>query len=314
MKKKLFALLIVLLLSLPLLVSAESSWSYDKSLDVAYLNGEEYTPYQLGVSDGILPLDFNVYKAEYNDEVFYIHQPKNVENIAFLSDYSSYHYESDVYANTEGKKSLDKFFNGEYASYKLFKNSCYYTAGFNSAYVEALDSMTPTKELTVSSLQYLERYDVAGLDETGTIYHIHGAFYKFNQNLYYINYDVLDNSHFDSDGNFSYRSGNVFVVDVPEEIELQVRSAITGIKYKSDSHNQTYDVYNTAEEKFGVTLVFIVSSLMLGYLLPLIPFILSLIFARSKKSLYPKRWYILTLCSAVWMLIFTCIIVLVIIG
>ena len=314
MKKKIFVLLVALLMVLPVFSNAESLWYYDKITDTLILNGNEYLPCELEFSDHVLPLTYRVYKTESQNEIFYIYETDTTDDLVFVNDYSSYNETRTVHANARGKEILEKFQSGEYSSYKLFRDTDYYSSGFNSAFIKTLDDMPATMELTVSSMEYLQRYDVAGLDETGTLYRVHGAFYEYKNNFYYVNYDALDNTYFDADGNFSFRRGTVKLVEVPENIESEIRSAASGIRYSGDDYIHTFDVYNTASDNFGDVILFVISTVILGYLIPLVPFVLSIIFAHSKKALYPKRWYLLTLCSSVWMIVATCLVIMVVIA
>ncbi len=310
MKKKLFIFLTVILLLVPILANAQTEWSYNRDTDNINYGTEHFTREYLRLGDGLLPEHYNVYKVEDDGEVFYLHQRDDNYDLVVLSDYPSTVENFSVHLSVDGKKAYEKFLNGEFFSYMLFDESASYTAGFNGAYVKSLDDINPTMDMPVSSLQHYSHFDVAGIDETKSLYHIHGAIYDIYNNYYYINYDALDNSYFDANGNFSYRRGNVKLARVPENISRQIRSSVSNFTYKYNSYTTTYDAYNTANKSISEIALFVISTAILGYVLPLVPFILSLVFAQSKKAVYPKRWYLLTICSVLWMILATCIVVL----
>ena len=47
-------------------------------------------------------------------------------------------------------------------------------------------------------------------------------------------------------------------------------------------------------------LVFFVLAIFVGIVVPLVPLILGLVFAHSKKALHPKRWYFLSVLALAW--------------
>ena len=42
---------------------------------------------------------------------------------------------------------------------------------------------------------------------------------------------------------------------------------------------------------------------VLGYLVPIAPLVIGLVFARSKKMSHPKRWYIVAGMAVLWMVL-----------
>ncbi len=306
MKKFLFLLLTVILLIMPLSVSAENDWSF--SNDTLYNGDEAYYEVELGyLTDDILPGTFDIYKSGSNNDPYYIQVPRHTKHFVTYGEYPF--SKETIYATAEGKKILQKFNEGKFFKYMILGDqSNLYSAGINGEHVKRLDALEPTKTLLVTALRNLEMYAVAGVDKTGTFYHIHGAFYESGSGYYYINYDALDNSYFDANDNFSYRKGQVKVVEVPSDmVTLLNIQVIPFIHPKDFTYNETYDAYHMANESWGNMPLFIFSTAILGYAIPLVPFVLSLIFAHSKKALHPKRWYVLTFVSAFWLFVSTLI-------
>lgn len=311
MKKNFFVILTVILMLLPLSVSAKDEWQYSK--DTLTFGTTEYKKQEIPYTDGVLPDDFYVYKMKSESELFYAHAKADGYPLAFVSDYTSFVGDEYVYVNKEGEEILKDFISGKFSSYLLFEKNCYNTAKISNEEVNALDSITEKEPFNVSTLGNVPRYEVAGLDETGTLYHIHGAIYRIYNDYYYVNYDELDNSYFDSEGNFSYRKGTVEAVKVPTSIKALLTDGY--FEYNSFNYVETFDAYNQTLSNTNLTeiIIFWISSIILGYILPLVPFVLSIVFAQSKKALYPKRWYLLTACSGAWMLIATCILMVILI-
>lgn len=313
MKKLSVFFVIVLVLLLPLTAFAENDWIINN--DGTLYNGDiKYTKIQLAYSnDLVLPNTFDVYKTTFDDYTIYVQTLTTTDQFVTTGGY--YSSQETYYATEEGLKTIERFNNGQFSKYLLvYLNSPSTTAGFNAAHVKELDSLTPTLTLLVSDLKDLFYYNVAGVDDTCTFSHIHGAIYESENCYYYINYDELDNSYFDSEGYFSYRKGQVKAVEVPDNLAREIDSALSHTNYKTFTFNETYDAYHTANETFSTVTLFVVSTIILGYIIPAIPFTLSLIFARSKKALRPKRWYILTIVSSVWMLFSTIINLIIILG
>lgn len=313
MKKKFFVILTVILMLLPLSVSAKEEWQYNERSDTLFYGEDKYTKQIIPYTDGVLPDDFYVYKMKSESELFYAHAKADGYPLAFVSDYTSFVGNAYVYVNAEGEEILKDFISGKFSSYLLFEKNCYNTAKISNEEVNTLDSITEKEPFNVSTLGNVPRYEVAGLDKTGTLYHIHGAIYKLYSEYYYVNYDALDNSYFDSDGNFSYRRGEVDAVKVPSSIAALITDGY--FNYNNFHYTETFDAYNQTLNNTKLTeiIIFWISSVILGYLLPLVPFVLSIVFAHSKKALYPKRWYLLTACSGAWMLLSTCILMVILI-
>lgn len=307
MKKFLFLLLTVVLLIMPLSVSAENEWYFSDDTLYSSLSGKYYEVELAYLTDGILPGTFDIYKSGSNNDPYYIHVPRYTKHFVTYGEYA-YSNES-IYATSEGKQIIEEFNNGNFSKYMIFGDqSELYSGVLNGDIVKQLDAIEPTKTLLVSALRNLEMYAVAGVDKTGTFYHIHGAFYKSGSGYYYINYDVLDNSYFDANDNFSYRKGQVKAVEVPSDIVARLNNEIVpNIRFKDFTYNETYDAYHKANESWGNMPLFIFSTAILGYAIPLVPFVLSLVFAQSNKAMHPKRWYVLTFVSAFWLLVSTLI-------
>ncbi len=297
---------------IPLAVSAESEWQYSADTDTLLRGASLYTRQELPYGDGVMPDKFYVYRTEWKGELFYVHTKKDNDALAFVGDHTGDVDAERLYANEEGERILEDFISGKFSSY-LLSEGYQSTTEISNAEVDRLDSITETETISVRSLANLPRYEVVGIDETGTLYHIHGAIYKRNSDYFYVNYDKLDNSYFTSDGEFSYRRGEVEVVKVPESIKALITDGY--FDYNYFSYSETFDAYNMTLNNTALTeiIIFWISSVILGYLLPLIPFVLSIVFAQSKKALYPKRWYLLTACSGAWMLISTCILMVILI-
>ena len=101
MKKKFFVILTVILMLLPLSVSAKDEWQYSK--DTLTFGTTEYKKQEIPYTDGVLPDDFYVYKMKSESELFYAHAKADGYPLAFVSDYTSFVGDEYVYVNKEGE-------------------------------------------------------------------------------------------------------------------------------------------------------------------------------------------------------------------
>ncbi len=148
-------------------------------------------------------------------------------------------------------------------------------------------------------------------DQSGLLTTIKGAIYEMSDGSYgYVDYATLDNSHFDADGNFSYRRGEVTVYPL-EELAGRVDSALSSSYTMKRSF--TYEYYEY-EDDIGIIggndytreaaiASFWVIFVLVGYLLPIAPLVIGLVFANSKKMSHAKRWYVVAGMAVLWMVL-----------
>ena len=131
-----------------------------------------------------------------------------------------------VYTLDGAPASLESFISGVADTHRIVNSrdtSSY--LDLSREQMNAYDSLEPSVNIPVASLARALTYELKVYDLADGLMHTHGGFYAGDGKLYYINYDALDNSYFDADGNFSYRSGNVPCAVVEGELADRVLDA-----------------------------------------------------------------------------------------
>ena len=162
----------------------------------------------------------------------------------------------------------------------------------------------------VRELADAECYEIVirtGIEET-----VHGAIYYMNDTYYYLNYVKLGNQHFDADGYFSYRSGEVVLTNAETyraEIEEELIPILNPFYEYGDYE---YPIYDENGKQIGVggvgsasgqleAALFWIGCILLGIVAPIPFFVAGLVLSRSKKLGYPRYWRILSLIAGIWM-------------
>ena len=115
-----------------------------------------------------------------------------------------------VYASDDVAAELTGFFGGKNSQYFLLNYENEYESNIDTAVCDALLSAKGTESFDVRNLYGVEKYELVGSERLGTFFVDLGVFYKFGDGTVgFLDYSELDNSNFDADGNFSYRSGTV---------------------------------------------------------------------------------------------------------
>ena len=114
----------------------------------------------------------------------------------------------------------------------------------------------------------------------------------------FIDYTLLDNTHFDANGDFSYRSGTVTVSILRSDADANVKSAVESFEYVDFSFE-----YEDEIDFSGFSVGFFwVMFIIIGFLLPIAPLLVGLLLPQSAKRTYPKRWYTLAVFAIIWMI------------
>ncbi|MBO5415767.1 MAG: hypothetical protein J6A83_03980 [Clostridia bacterium] len=307
MKKLFSVLLCVALLCPPIILAtfAEDGESKDTeyvdwtlSENEAVLSNETKTYNRYNVL-GVSVNAKEIYRYKNSVEASYaIQAPSADSEFVWLSDQT-------IYATDAGKIYLDAFLREENVSYRLFDENGRQT-NIKQSTVERLDSLntaakTQTLTVEVRELLPLTRYDITVHDQTETLAFTHGAVYEFlDGSLYYINYTLLGNQHFDAYGSFSYRRGTVTLAKLDDTLA----TAILGAAAETDYIDTTY-IYedDISESSETVTLViFWIAFILLGFVLPIPFLVLGLMIPRAKKLGQPKHWYVIAAIAGAWIL------------
>ncbi len=148
--------------------------------------------------------------------------------------------------------------------------------------VKGFDDLAKTKTLDVSELFDAAYLRIYAYDETECIVHVHGAFYETEHGILYINEDVLDNSYFNADGEFSFRSVPGYEKTVTgallsEEEEADLRTIAADRMYSHEIPT-TYENENEIEPYERENRLFDAYRVGFGYVLPAFVLALSVFF------------------------------------
>ena len=269
-------------------------------------NGKEYKLFDTTYFDGYLDAR-NVFCFEDDIGLGEICATSKDSEIIWMSDYNGFY----VYATDEGFEILARFAKGQNISFRFEDFDYYQTDIVENKLMEAIDkeasaSFVQTKEIDVSLLRDVPRYDVLAYDETHTFARIYGAIYYIDTDYYYVNYGKLEVNYFDADGNFSYNPGPNGRKVVLSKLGNANAGAVATVLQTLDeflieyTYEQEY-FFPLFPEELGVG-AFWVSYSIIGFAAP-IPFIvIGAVFANSKKRGRKKSWYILTAIGSAYLI------------
>lgn len=301
MKKKIFTILFALSLILALCLVANADdyteWTVSSDGSTLIVDDKTYTLYDgyLFNSDTFLPEVKFVYKQDY----VFTELKRNTESLDI------FYFEGDIFVSNNGKNYLDDFVSGKFSQYKISSQNCYHYMNITSSWVNSLDG-GDVESFDVRELQAVERYYVLGYDKTVTMAHTIGAIYYVDGSYYFINYDKLPNNYFDSYGDFSYRGGtvNAYKLNTVQESDMD------GFDLNKVSYKSEFERDKSSESRFGkgfFVAVFIIVTVIFGYAIPLVPAVIGAIRITKGKTKNPKRWYLILILCALWILLATLI-------
>lgn len=308
MKKKIFLALftLVIMLGLCLVAGAEDAteWTISEDGKTLIVGNEAYELYEgyLYPTDMFYPTEAFIYENRL-DYIYYLKQNSDYDGIMVLSSssYSGPSFES-IYVNSEGEEYLDRFVSKYFSLYKLRYGDL--VANAPASWISSINS-GELVHLDVRDLQYLDIFEVLGYDRSGTFAHKIGAVYANEDGYYYVNYDKLPNNYFDASGNFSYRQGTV------RAYKLNTTQASDMTEYLGNM--QSLERIYENEDSFdglgrGLSVVyFVIITAIFGFIIPLAPVVIGTYRIATGKSRNPKRWYLLFIGCALWVITFTCI-------
>ena len=267
-----------------------------------------YTRYKLYTFDLFRPHDFYEYPKRIetdNPYVDLIGQPAHViegkviinRDVAVVFDYFSDMADFRVYVTAEGAAALDQFVQGNYAAYELAE-SRFYSAPVDTDLMVSLQSKTSDTIVEVAELGNLSYYDVYGYDSTMTFVHVIGVVFDNDGQYLYVDYEWLDNTHFDADGNLSFRSGSVPVYTLSAAESEQIAAATEQMQHYSV--NLIEDEVEPLDATLSMIFFLLLASPLL-YLLPIGLMVLGIVLSLSKKVSNRARWKLVILLAAIWL-------------
>lgn len=125
---------------------------------------------------------------------------------------------------------LDSFLSRIPKSVKIYSGDNGYV-NLDPVEAEKLDALTENPlTVEVRALKSAGKMTVYYFNADDSLYYPHGAIYEYESKHYYINYDVLDNSYFDANGDFAYLRGSVTMFP----LENEHANRLTNLQNESD--------------------------------------------------------------------------------
>ena len=282
----------------------EIRWELSEDEQTLTYGDQTYTYYAIPSYDWFRPYQSYQYLQEF--DVRFIGQPilstegeevTLYEDMVVLYVYFDVNTAFDVYVTAQGARALDEYMAGNYAQYELTSGS-YESATISEQTVRAWSEITPTETVDATLLGELVSYNVIGYDSTLTFAHIIGKVFEYNGDYLFVNYSHLNNTHFDSYGNLSFRSGNVPVVRLSAQDKAQITDTIDRFEYYDGEI--VYEQSDPLDATLSMVLFLLLASPFL-YLLPVLFLVFSIVMRNVKKFANRKRWNTVIIASIVWL-------------
>ncbi len=311
MKRRILSLILVLMLAAALLVLGSCD-------DVEYRSWELIEDNTV-LTDGTSRYERVDIPKNYRIEnnIFYYGEGVYIELVYF--DVAASSHESSIYyleamsyqlfaafTDAEGKAELEKFLSGDYTTARLYSALDSLITETDSSFVSALDALGgSTATFDVSELGNVPREEIWLFGPDDALMYVHGAIYTVEGQDYYVNYSRLDNSHFDSNGNFSYRQGSIQLTPIGSSLAAQLdsyenSSVPYSIKYTFENE---IDIEITEPEAMSPVVaraILVLLILIFGIILPIVPLGYAVYKLFVKRISYAAPSYILFIASLVW--------------
>ena len=293
----------------------EIRWELSEDGQTLTYGDQTYTRYTIPSYDWFRPYQSYQYVQEFG--YHFIGQPilaaegeevTLYEDMVVLYVYFDVNTAFDVYVTAQGARALDEYMAGNYAQYELTSGT-YESATISEQTVRAWSEITPTETVDATLLGELISYNVIGYDSTLTFAHIIGKVFEYNGDYLFVNYSHLNNSHFDSYGNLSFRSGNVPVVRLSAQDKAQITDTIDRFEYYDGEI--VYEESDPLDATISMVLFLLLASPFL-YILPVLFLVFGIVMRCIKKLPGRKRWNTVIIAAIVWLglsLLASCILV-----
>ena len=232
---------------------------------------------------------------------------KDEENLVLCQDtvwlYGAMPTPVAVYVNDQGAERLDDFVAGNYAQYVLATGSW---SGSSEAYpdydmIESWTDSKPDVEVDVTALDGLDSYELLGYDATMTVARRLGRVFDLGNAYIYVQYDNLQNNHFDAEGELSFRQGTVPAYEISDADAIDLNRALANsIPY--DNGFETQEIPLTATDGMVGSILMLLMLSPFTLLVPLAVLILSIIMLCVRRERNKKRW-IITLALSLFSLL-----------
>lgn len=312
MKNGRLLLLIITVLILSLCLTAcyvEDTNQYIKwevSEDMKTLTDGTYTYTRVKIPDGYSLENkfYYYYNGVYYDDFYY-----QVQSAAPDSDiiYLDGARGTFAYCKGDGEEKLREFFDGNYTSAKLYSMVDYTITDIDNSLVQSLEDLSEGGTThDVTKLEELDYYNVWIFGHEENLMTVTGTVFDVDGTLHYMKYRELDNSNFNSYGDFSFRSGTVTLYPLTDDLSSSVRDAF--------EHLEKYTLISDSEYVYSDTgfpsvdldensafVALIVLATVFGIILPAVPLAFALYFLFKKRTAYPIPSYVTLVASSIWL-------------
>ena len=303
-----FSLLLFLLLPLGAFADTqvlypEGTWSLSEESGGLFCNETEYERLPLSEFHNLHASVKHLGKITIGEDSYIVGASEKDPDLVFLYENSSQiltgSFHSAYYAKSR-LSTVAPFLNGVFDGHYLDARDADRHA--DSEKVEALYAALKSHgdETDVTLFYGASVYKLYGTYKGGALTTRLGAFYKTLNAVYYVDYASLPNSAFNSDGALSLREGNT----VPALLLEGEQLAFFEDTLENGDELESFKAYGDPPSPVIFWIMLIASSAVLGFILPLVPLVLSIVMLIRKKTLYPYRYVILSVLSLLWMLLF----------
>ena len=268
-------------------------WTMSEDGSVIYGDGVEYTYYETPIISYLITKDMYYYKYSPYDGINMVSYKPGGEIIWYNDGVN------ELYVTKKGREMLDRFYSGEGQRFHLCSSRLEYSeiSGKLIDELRAVKTEENKKSINVTTLIKYDVFTLRACDADEFIRYDTGAILRLNNALYYVDYNDLDNSYFDSDGNLSCRKGKLTVYEIGGDTYNKVNSAIDLITYHRRYTSYEYDIWSDDGTDAGL--------IWTGFICPAGGLAAGIILPQSKRLGKPKRWYILAGLSGAALLLST---------
>lgn len=264
--------------------------------------------------------DFHFYDST---EKLYFYKNYASMSDGSLADVVSYAKENEIvwlyaygkiipYATAKGKANLDAFFYGVSADYKISDLGAK-SANVEDAFLWQMFEGDGLFMIDAKELSQVEKYKISAHDKFGCFGYDIGAIFAYEGDYYALDYAWLKSENIGEDGSLLYDSGYITLFKVEGETLQKLRALLSTLT----SHKKEYvwesesAIYLDGEGDESLK-SFWVCYIAFGMVLPLAFGIVGVCFLTKEKRGRQKHWYLLTATAALWLVISSVLLVVII--
>lgn len=215
-----------------------------------------------------------------------------------------FHSSSAVFVTEDAWARIEALAAGNAAERRLVFKRTYLSAQDTEDILSLIVSETDAvvTDVPVADLRDAGYFELRSYEESGVVYTIDAMIFLYGDAYGYLDLCALDNSHFDADGNLSFRSGSVPLVILGTDTVTALCDAVDRTPItEGKTVWQSDDTSGIEFESSGVGLVFFwITVVFCGFVLPGAALILGILLAVTGQK--KKRWWALVICATVWLL------------